>query len=136
MSAVAIMRALLIAHAPVAALVPAERVIAGTIPEGTQLPAISVMEVGGDELPTIARAGATTTNVMRVQVTTVALSYAMQKSLMAATKLGPGVHTGTVVGFDLKAVQPAGIGPDLNNLDDDGIYEQSRDFMVTFSEPN
>lgn len=136
MSAVAIMRALLTTWAPLTAVVPTSRIIAGTLPVGTVLPAVSVMEVGGDELATVARAGPTTTNTIRVQVTCAAKSYATQKQLMAATKLGAGVHGGTVAGFRVKAVEPAGVGPDLNNLDDDGIYEQSRDFIVTFVELN
>lgn len=136
MSAVAIMRALLTTWAPLTTLIPASRIIAGTLPVGTVLPAVSIMEVGGDELGTVARAGPTTTNRMRVQVTAVAKSYATQKAVMAATKLGAGVHGGTVAGFRVKAVEPAGTGPDLNDLDDDGIYEQSRDFIVTFVEPN
>jgi len=55
------------------------------------------------------------------------------------TKLHPEVpaeHRGTYLGFKTLSVLPAGVGPDLNDLDDDGVYEQSRDFMVTFAEAN
>ncbi len=135
MSATAIVRAHLIAKPALLALVPAARIIVGTIPAGTPLPAISISEVDSNEIDTVARQAPVVTNRSRVQVTVVAQSYSSQKALMAATKLGPGVHTGTLAGFRVLSILPAGVGPDLNNLDDDGIYEQSRDFMVTFVEP-
>ena len=136
MSAVAIIRALLTAHAPLTALVPADRIFAGIVPQGQPLPAISIQEVDGYELGTVARQQATTSNRSRVQVTVVSGSLHAQKTILAAAKLDPGVHRGTWGGFKTLSVLPGGVGPDLNNLDDDGIYEQSRDFVVTFVEPN
>lgn len=135
MSAVAIMRALLLARPALLALVPAARIISGVIPATTALPAISISEVDSNPIETVAHGGPVETIRARVQVTVVATSYPSQKALMAATKLGAGVNTGTVAGFSVLSVLPGGTGPDLNNLDDDGIYEQSRDFMVTFVEP-
>lgn len=134
MSAVAIMRALLQAHTPLLALVPANKIFAGKIPQETPLPAVSIEEIDGFEQPTIARLQATTQQRRRVQVTVCALSYPSQKAIHKACALGPGTHRGTYAGFKALSVQPAGTGPDLNDLNDDGIYEQSRDFMVTFAE--
>lgn len=134
MSGVAIMRALLAANANVTALVPAARIFAGIAPQGTALPTLSVAEVGHRELDTLARKGPCVTLRERVQVTIVAATYPTQKALLKATRLGPGIHRGTVAGFTVLAVQPDTVGPDLNNLDDDGLYEQSRDFMVTYVE--
>lgn len=134
MSAVAIMRTLLAAHAPLTALVPASRIFAGKIPQGTTLPAVAIEEVDGFEQPTIARLQETTMQRRRVQVTVCALSYPSQKAVHKACALGPGTHRGTYAGFKALSVIPAGTGPDLNDLDDDGIYEQSRDFMVTYTE--
>ncbi len=136
MSAVAIMRALLVAHAPLTTLVPAGRIYAGTAPQGAVLPAISIQEISCVEIATVAREQATTQNRSRVQVTVVAQSLASQKAVLAAAKLGGGVHRGTYAGFKTLSVLPGDVGPDMNNLDDDGIYEQSRDFMVTFVEAN
>lgn len=136
MSAVAIIQALLKAHAPLTALLPAARVIAGKIPANVPLPAISVSEVDGDEIGTVARLNTASTIKARVQVTVVAESYGAQKALMHAIKLGAGVHRAVVAGYQTLSVLPAGTGPDMNNLDNDGIYEQSRDFLVTFVEPN
>lgn len=134
--AVAIMRALLVAHAPLTALVPAPRVFAGIIPQGALLPAISIQEISGAENSTLARLQATTQNRSRVQVTVVTKSLADQKRIISAAKLGPGIHRGTFASYKTLSVMPESVGPDMNNLDDDGIYEQSRDFMVTFVEAN
>jgi len=134
MSAVAIIRALLAASPAVTALVPAARIFAGIAPQGTALPLISVTEVSHRELDTVARASERVTVRARVQVTVSAASYISQKTILKEARLGPGVHRGVVVGFDVKAVQPAEVSPDLNQGDDNGIFEQSRDFMVTYAE--
>lgn len=136
MGAVAIVRALLVEYGPLLAMLPAARIFAGIVPQGTELPAISIQEIDGYEISTIARRQDTTLNRSRVQVTVIAKNLRDQKRIMGAAKLGPGVHRGTYAGFKTLSVLPGGIGPDMNNLDDDGIYEQSRDFMVTFVEAN
>lgn len=141
MSGVAIIRNLLANYAPVTALVPAARIIAGQVPQGTTLPAIGVSEVGVNEIPTIARRTAGKTSRARIQVTVLApgpisaASYATLKNVLKACALGPGVHTGDVLGYSVKAITQDGIGPEIP-AGEDGILEQSRDFMVTFSEPN
>jgi len=134
MSGVAIIRALLIADTEVTDLVPATRIIAGVVPQGTPLPNISVSSVSGRELDTVARLSPRVTVRERVQVTVHAASYVQQKAIIRAGRLGPGTHRGVATGFDVKAIQPDVVGPDLNGGEDDGIYEQSRDFMVTFAE--
>lgn len=132
MSAVSIVRALLVAHAPVAALVPADRIVAGNVPEGP-LPAIGIREVSGIEQDTVARA-ANSLITARVQVTVYAKSYPQQKAILKAAKLGAGVHTGVIAGYVVRSVLRDAIGPDLG---DPAVptYEQSRDFKVAFIEP-
>ena len=132
MSAAFIMRALLAAHAPLTALVPAARIVAGRVPEGA-LPAIGVSEIGGNEQDTVARAG-NSLITSRVQVTVYATSYPQQKAILKAAKLGAGVFTGTIAGYAVRSVLREAIGPDLG---DSTIptYEQSRDFKVTYIEP-
>jgi len=137
MSAVAIVRALLAAHAPLTSLVPAARIYAGAAPQGTELPLVSVTRVYGDEISTIARRQAGKTMRTRVQVTVLAKDpggYAASDKILKAAALGAGVHTGTVLSYSVKAILPMGEGPDLP-VGDDKIHEKSRDFMVTYSEP-
>ena len=132
MSAVAIVRALLVAHAPVAALVPAARIAAGTIPAGA-LPAIGITEISGNEQDTVARAGNSLVT-SRVQVTVYASSYPEQKALLKAAKLGPGAHTGLIAGYEVRSVLRDLVGPDMGDFTVP-TFEQSRDFMVTYIEP-
>ena len=135
MSGVAIIRQLLAIYTPVTNLVPAARIICGQVPQGTALPAIGVSEISVTEIPTIARRTAGKTSRARVQVTVLAKSYPEMKNILKACALGPGVHTGDVLTYSVKAITQEGIGPEIPP-GDDGILEQSRDFMVTFSEPN
>lgn len=136
MSAVAIVRALLANYAPLLALVPAERIYVGAAPQYTTFPIVSVTRIYGDEISTIARRQAGKTMRTRVQVTVLTKDpggYALAEKVLKAAALGPGVHTGQVLSYDVKAILQMGEGPDLP-VGDDKIHEKSRDFMVTFSE--
>jgi len=132
MSAAAIMRALLVGHAPVTALVPVARIVAGNVPDGS-LPAIGITEISGVEQDTVARASRTLVTA-RVQVTIYAASYPQQKAILKAAKLGAGVFTGQIAGYAVRSVLRDMIGPDLG---DPKIptFEQSRDFKIAFIEP-
>lgn len=133
MSGVAILRALLAADAAVLAITP--QVVAGVLPQGAALPALSVSEISSNEFTTTARNLPTKLIRERVQVTALAKDYAIMKKLLKAAALGRGTHTGTVLGFLVRSILPEGVGPEIPPADD-GIYEQSRDFMVTFIEAN
>lgn len=138
MSAVAIVRALLAADITVTNLVPAERIYAGPATQFSVLPVISVTRIYGDEISTIARRQAGKTMRTRVQVTVLAKDpggYGASEKILKAAALGAGVHTGPVLSYHVKSILPQGEGPDLP-VGDDKIHEKSRDFMVTFSEPN
>ena len=134
MDGVQVMLELMLAHAPLAALVGGN-IMAGTIPADAGLPAVGVKEVSRTELDTVARGGATSLVTARVQVTAYAGSYPAMKDVLAATKLGAGTFTGMVAGVYVCSVLRDGVGPDLSD-DAPGLYEQSRDFKVTYHEPN
>lgn len=135
MSAVAVMVALLRAHQPLTALVPAASIMAGTVPQKDPLPAIGVTEVSRNEFPTVSRAEKSTLVRARVQVTVHAKNYPSQKALVLAAKLSMGVSSGVIAGVKVRSVLRLDVGPDFSN-DDAAIYQQSRDFMVTYIEPN
>jgi len=135
MSAVKVIRALLAAHAPVLALVPAARIVAGTVPQGMPLPAIGLTEISRIELPTASLAQRTVQVTARVQVTVHAGTYPDQKAVLQAARLGHGAHTGTVAGVEVRSVMRDVVGPDMTD-DDAGVYQQSRDFKVVFVEAN
>lgn len=134
MDGVAVMRALLLAHAPLAALV-GDNVVAGTIPADAALPAVGVKEISRVELDTVARNASTTLVTARIQVTTYAGTYPAMKAVLDATKLSAGTFTGIIAGVDVCSVLRDGVGPDLSD-DAPGLYEQSRDFKVAYREPN
>lgn len=134
MNAVMIMRALQLAHAPVTGIV-ADRVVAGDVPEKMELPAVGLKEISRTEQDTVSRDGASTLVRARVQVTVHATTYAQQKQLLDAVKLGPGAHTGTIAGAEVRSVLRDAVGPDMGDTAA-SIYEQSRDFVVTYIEPN
>lgn len=135
MSAVKVIRALLIAHAPVLALVPAARIVADKVPQGMSLPAIVLTEISRVELPTVSQAQRAVQVTARVQVTVHASTYPDQKAVLQATRLGAGAHTGTVAGIAVRSVMRDVVGPDMTD-DEAGVYQQSRDFKVVFVEAN
>lgn len=135
MSAIKVIRALLAAHAPLLALVPAARIVAGTVRQGTPLPAIGLAEISRVELPTVSLGQRAVQVTARVQVTVHAATYPDQKAVLQAARLGPGPHTGTVAGIEVRSVMRDVVGPDMAD-DEAEIYQQSRDFKVIFVEAN
>jgi len=130
MNAIAIMRALLLAHAPVVDLV-GDNVIAGDIDPG-QVPAIGLREISRRDADTVD--GSSRMVTARVQTTVHAHDYGEQKQLLLATRLDDGVFTGTVAGAEVRSVLRDVVGPDLEDAEA-GLFQQSRDFIVTYLDP-
>jgi hypothetical protein len=130
MDGVMVMRTLMLDLPALTALV-GDRIAAGVIPQNMVLPAVSITEVSRTEPDTVARAGGPVT--ARIQVTVHAKSYPQQKALLKAAKLGPGVRTGTIAGVAVRSVLADTVGPDLSD-EAAGIFEQSRDYKVTYVE--
>lgn len=135
MNGVHVMIKLLQAHQPLLALVPTSSVFAGTVRQGEQLPAIGVTEISRNEFATVSKTEASSLIQARIQITVHAKDYRNLKAVLLASKLGPGVHTGVIGGVKVRSVIRGDVGPDLSN-EDAGIYQQSRDFMVRYIEPN
>lgn len=134
MNGPAIMRALLLAHGPVATLV-GTRVIAGAVPLATALPAIGIKEISRIEKNTASLGQPTVLVTARIQATVYARDYPEQKAVLQAAKLGPGAHTGVVAGVTVRSVIRDIVGPDMGD-DAANTFEQSRDFKVTYLEQN
>lgn len=133
MDAVAIMRELLLAHAPLTALV-GDRVISGTVPLSEVAPAaIGLTEISRNEPDTVSRLSSLVT--ARVQVTVYATTYPAMKAALNAARLSGGVFTGEAAGLQVRSVLRDSVGPDLSD-EEPGISEQSRDFIVTYIDPN
>lgn len=135
MSSVDVVRALLMAHAPVRVLVDAKNIVLGTVPQRVELPAVGIREISRVEMGTVSLSQAAVLVRARVQVTVLANTYDSQKALLQAVKLGPGAHTGEIAGITVRSVIREQVGPDISD-DDASIYQQSRDFLVTYVEQN
>lgn len=133
MSAVKIIRTLLLADPAMIALVPAVRVIAGIIPQGTALPAIAITEVSRVDHQSL-KPGSQAHCTSRVQVTVVAGSYPVKKTLLGAVRHACRDKIGTIAGVSGVAVLLDGTGPDFDDTDT-GFSMQSQDFKVGFTEP-
>lgn len=135
MSAVKAIRALLVASAPVTALCPAARIMAGTVPQNLALPALSITEVS---LVPISRIDAQADHnlvVSRVQVTVMAESYPAVKPLLDAARKACNYERGTIAGVGIVSIVRESVGPDFSN-DGATVHFQSLDFKVTYLEPN
>lgn len=132
MSGVSVIRYLLANNAPLIAVVPAARILAGIIPQNAALPAIGVTEISRVEHLTVSMAESSRFYTERVQVTVHASSYSAKKAILALVRAACANRSGTVNFVKVDSILPAGDGPDL---DDDAavIFEQSSDFIVKWS---
>ena len=132
MNGVIAVRSLLVADTGVTALVPVARIAAGMLPQGTDLPAISLMSVSSVDR-NISAPGPKRRVTERVQVTVLAATYRQVKAILAAVRRAAADQMPTIDGlFDL-TVHTDTAGPDF--LDEEtGIHMQSQDLRVSFNE--
>lgn len=132
MSAIKIIRALLVADATLAALVPASRVVAGIPAQSMALPLIALTEISRVDR-NLVKGSATSRSTSRVQVTVMATSYPAQKTLLAAVRHAARDKVGELSGLSNVAVQLDGTGPDFMDTAT-SIHQQGQDFRVSFTE--
>jgi hypothetical protein len=134
MSDVIVMRHLLVESGPLIAVIPANKIFAGQIPQNTPLPAIAINSISNVEQKKVQDHGDWVLMTSRTQVTVVANSYVQQKALIQliglAVKGGPRV----VAGIPVKNVLRDIVGPDQRD-DAVGMFIQTRDFRVIYNEP-
>lgn len=122
---------LLMNNAPLIAVVPAAKIMAGLIPQGTVLPAIAVSHVSGVWRDEVSQQSGYCR--ARVQVTVMASNYPQQKEIMALVRAAVPRRPGTVNGVAVDAILREPDGPDFRD-DDAGIFLQAQDFMVGYNE--
>ena len=143
MSGVAVIVAKLRAYAPLVAVVPAVRIVAGDLPLKSALPAISVMQVSSVPRLVVAMPIAKMSHTDRVQVTVLVkgdqiasagTGYAGLRTILAHV-LAACPHTrGTFNGVSVDTIMPDSEGPD-DSMDDPYMLLGSRDFMVRWIAP-
>ena len=132
MNGVIAVRTLLVTDTGMTALVPPARIAAGMLPQGTDLPAISLMSVSSADrnilAPSLKRRV-----TERVQVTVLAASYPQVKDILAAVRRATADQMPTIDGLFDVTVHTGTAGPDF--LDEEtGIHMQTQDFRVSFNE--
>lgn len=133
MSGVAIIRALLVANAPVVAAVPVTRIKGGILPIGTALPAIGIMRVSGNDR-NIVKPRATVRVTERIQVTVLADDYVQQNAVIALVRKACRDQRGVIAGYSKVLVLTDGQGPDGVFGDGSGVDSDIQDFMVAFAQ--
>ena len=132
MNGVIAVRSLLVSDAGLTLLVPPERIAAGTLPQGTALPAITLMSIGSEDR-NILVPGPKRRVSERVQVTVLARAYPEAKAIIAAVRAAAADRMPAIEGLSDVTVQTDSAGPDF--LDEEtGIHMQTQDFRVSFNE--
>lgn len=129
MTGVDIVGALLRADTALAALVPVERIKAGRLPDGIELPALLVTETSQVERQSLKR-GATVRTTDRVSVTGRFASVRERTAIMELVKKCCAGRTGNIGGGVSVSILTAGRGPDLNGPGNS--FEKTQDFRVSF----
>jgi hypothetical protein len=132
MNGVIAVRSLLVAGTGLTALVPESRIAAGMLPQGTVLPAISLMSVSSVDR-NISAPGPKRWVTERVQVTVLARTYPETKAILAAIRTAAADQMPQIDGLSDVTVHTDSAGPDF--LDEEtGIHMQTQDFRVSFNE--
>jgi hypothetical protein len=132
MNGVIAVRTLLVTDTGMTALVPPARIAAGMLPQGTDLPAISLMSVSSVDR-NIPAPGPKRRVTERVQVTVLAATYRQVKAILAAVRKAAADQTPTIDGLFDVTVHTDSAGPDF--LDEEtGIHMQTQDLRVSFNE--
>lgn len=132
MNGVIVVRSLLVGDTGVTELVPVARIAAGMLPQGTDLPAISLMSVSSVDR-NIPAPGPKRRVTERVQVTVLAATYRQVKAILAAVRKAAADQMPTIDGLFDVTVHTDSAGPDF--LDEEtGIHMQTQDLRVSFNE--
>lgn len=132
MNGVIAVRGLLVGDLRVTGLVPEVRIAAGTLPQGTALPAIALMSISSVDR-NVPSPGPKRRVTERVQVTVLARAYAEAKTIIAAIRAAAADQMPVIGGLTEVTVNTDSAGPDF--LDEEtGILMQTQDFRVSFNE--
>jgi hypothetical protein len=132
MDGIAVIRNLMVAHADLTALVPADRVVAGTLPTGVALPAIAITRVSMVD-DNIVTPGASRHVNERVQVTVLAKNYPTLRNIMRKVKKAGADKLGNLAGLTNVTVRTDGAGPDFMD-EQASIHMGEQDFLVGYTE--
>ena len=131
MSGVAIIRYKLANHSPLTAVVPATRIQAGVLPEGTAFPLISIAQVSSTPFNQVSKTSGLRAD--RVQITVEAETYPQVRQILALCRAALPYTHATVNSIKCDSLTPDMEGPD--GFDSNLMsHFQSQDYLVTWSE--
>jgi hypothetical protein len=116
-------------NAALTAVVPAEQMKSGRLPDGAPLPSILARSESEVERITLARESRVHITE-RIAVTVRAGDYRSAKAIDRLVREACAGFVGEAAGLTGVSVLPAGRGPDLNGPG--GTYERTRDFRVSY----
>jgi hypothetical protein len=128
MAGISVIFWMLKSDAALTALVPAERVCAGELPDGAIVPAISLHEISRVERHQVSALGNTLVT-SRVQATAIADTYPDQERLVALMGAAVANLRGTVNGIPVDSIMRDIVGPDMRSLEP-RRFMKSRDYIV------
>lgn len=126
MNGASIARARLLARPQLLALVPAARIIAGVIPQGTPAPAIASTEVATTDRHALSGQPVVKATAL-VQITVAAANYVQCKAVMAEVRRACRNYVGGGVTVHLDSK-----GPDFES--EAGLAVQTQDLRITYDE--
>ena len=132
MNGVIAVRALLVENGALTSLVPDARITAGTLPQSTTLPAISLLSISRVDR-NIPAPGVRKRARERVQVTALAATYPETKAILAAVRRAAADQMPVIQEISEVTVHTDATGPDLFD-EETGIHMQTQDFLVSFNE--
>lgn len=130
MNGVAAVWQLLTGDAPLLALVPASRIMAGVLPQGSALPAIAITPVSSVDMQTHDEPGERFVTD-RVQVTVMAATFPSLQAVLRAVKRAGDAKRPSVPGIDGAVCRTDGQGPWFMD-EAASIHMMTQDFRVSY----
>ncbi|MRV72570.1 DUF3168 domain-containing protein [Duganella sp. FT92W] len=131
MSDIKAMQHLLAGDVALTAVVPAARIVAGTVPQKMALPAVSITHISADWRKQVS--GQSKYCHARVQVMVTARSYPQKEQILRLVRAAVPRRPGTVAGVAVESILRDQEGADLDD-DEIGIFARSQDFIVAYNE--
>ena len=132
MTGVAIVGAAMRQYFPLHALIPADRIKAGGLPEGVLLPALLLRTISVVDRHWLKR-GETIRSIARVSATVRAASYRDQCEAIRLVRAACSAEIEPIAGVLSMSILTAGTGPDVRGPGNS--FEQAQDFRVSFDCP-
>lgn len=131
MSEVKALRYLLRTNGALTAVVAADNIVPGVLPQGTALPAIGLTKVSAVR-PQNVRAGNGLVRA-RIQATVMASTYPALEQIMPLLRAAASRSRGNVNGVNVDSIVVDAEGPDFND-ERAAIYMRTQDFLVNVTE--